>query len=537
MKILKYISIVLVLIIGVTQCKLPDNVDPKNPTEVPIETLFTNAETALINQVDHVNININTTRLMVQYWQQTTYFDESRYLFLDRQIPDGYAREYYRDALMDLKRVKGLLEDWGGNATEKSNKIAIATILEVYAWHCIVDAFGDMPYTEALQLDANSTPVYDDAAEIYGKIISDLGDAISQLDVNGGSYAGADVLFNGNVSSWKTFAGSLQLRLGMRLADVNASSSKATFNAGIETGVFGEGQGAFLNYNGVVPNVNAIYNAYVVDGRADYLPTNTIIDIMNEKMDPRLFTNFKPVQFGYATDETSGAKIDTELSAQIDGKAQKAILIYSAAAGGDSLVQVDLPFIALQADTLNTFAYHIGAIAGLDGAQVYQGFSNFAPKFFEPKFPAIMSDYVEVEFLMAEAAARGGYNVSGTAEDHYNAAITASILYWGGTAADAAAYLLREDVAWATAAGDYREKIGTQKWLALYNRGVEGWAEWRRLDAPALNIPEGMSENDLPKRYPYPYNEKLQNVDNYDAAVTKMGGVDDRRQPIFWDLH
>jgi hypothetical protein len=531
MRILKYISIVMVLIIGVTQCKLPDNVDPKNPTEVPIETLFTNGEIALLNQVDHVSVNLNTTRLLVQYWQQTTYFDESRYLFLDRQIPDNYTEEFYRDALMDLKRTKELLAEWPGNEGEKSNKIAMTTILEVYGWHCVVDAFGDMPYTEALMLSENSTPVYDDAATIYTSIISELGIAISMLDINSAGFGGADVLFGGDIAAWKRFGASLQMRLGMRLADVNATTAKATFEAGVANGAFtDQDQSAILNYVGVVPNVNAIYDAFTVDGRNDYLPTNTIIDIMSNLEDPRLKTYFSPVSFNYEVNDAN-EKIDTELPLQIVGTPQKAILLYK---GGDSLVQVDLPFTALQIDTLNPFKYHIGAIAGLDGVQTYVNFSNFAAPFFESTFPAIIQDYVEIEFLLAEAAERA-FAVSGSAEDHYNNAIQASILYWGGTQDEVDIYLARADVAYTTAAGTWKEKIGTQKWIALYNRGIEGWAEWRRLDAPTLNNPEGMSANDLPMRYPYPYNEKLQNEDNYNAAVAKMGGTDDRRQKIFWD--
>jgi len=481
MKIIKYISIVMVLIIGVTQCKLPDNVDPKNPTEVPIETLFTNAELALINQVDHISVNLNTHNLTVQYWQEMQYFDESRYLYQDRQIPDGYAREFYRDALMDFKRVKELLDEWGGDVNERDNKIAIATILEVYAWQCVVDAFGDMPYTEALLLAENSRPAYDDARGIYTAIMAELDTALGMIKEGSASYGGADLMYGGDMAKWKTFAYSLKMRLGMRLADVdNATAKSAVEDAAGK--VFAEGEGAILNYIGITPHVNAIYNAYEVGGRQDYTPANTIIDLMNGLEDPRRALWFTLVDDG-------------------DGN-----MIYK------------------------------GAVAGLDGAQTYTNFSHFSAPFFAPTFPAILQDYVEMEFLKAEAVERG-YAVGGTAEEHYNNAITASILYWGGTQEDADTYLAREDVAYTTAEGTWKQKIGTQKYLGLYKRAVEAWAEWRRLDFPILNVPEGMVYGDIPKRYPYPFNEKLQNEDNYNAAVDKMGGVDDHRQPLFWDVN
>ncbi len=58
----------------------------------------------------------------------------------------------------------------------------------------------------------------------------------------------------------------------------------------------------------------------------------------------------------------------------------------------------------------------------------------------------------------------------------------------------------------------------------MYNRGVEGWAEWRRLDFPILNVPAGMTYGDIPVRYPYPFDENEMNEDNYDAASAAIGG-------------
>jgi len=82
---------------------------------------------------------------------------------------------------------------------------------------------------------------------------------------------------------------------------------------------------------------------------------------------------------------------------------------------------------------------YIGAIPGLDGAQSYNNYSNFTPRFFEPGFEAILIDYVEVEFLLAEAAERGF--IAGTADAHYANAITSSVVYWGGDETMAADYI------------------------------------------------------------------------------------------------
>jgi hypothetical protein len=364
----------------------------------------------------------------------------------------------------------------GGDPDEIKNMINILEILEVYGWQCIVDAFGDMPYSQAMLGAENPTPVYDDAATIYSDIIGRLDVALGELNTGAGSFGSADVFYGGDVSLWKKFGASLMLRLGMRLADVNSSLSVSTVNKAVAYGVFGsQAESGILHWIGVVPNVNAIYDHYTVENRADYLPTNTIVDLMKSLEDPRL-----PLYF-----------------TQYEGE-------------------------------------YIGAVAGLDGAQSYNNYSHFQDPFFEATFPAIINDYSEVLFLLAEAAERGGYNTSMSAEEYYNMAITESIIYWGGSQADADTYLARADVAYDAA--NWKKSIGTQKWLALYNRGIEGWAEWRRLDFPILNVPEGMVYADIPKRMPYPYDEIAQNGANYYAAVDKMGGTDDHRQRVFWDV-
>jgi hypothetical protein len=151
-----------------------------------------------------------------------------------------------------------------------------------------------------------------------------------------------------------------------------------------------------------------------------------------------------------------------------------------------------------------------------------------------PTYPVILLDYVDVEFMLAEAAERSFVGTPADAEGHYNNAILASMSYWGVSDADAAAYLARPAVAYTTAAGTYKQKIGTQKWLGLFDQGDEGWTEWRRLDFPVLNVPVGMTYADIPLRMPYPYNENKMNKANYDAAAAAIGG-DEASTKLFWD--
>jgi hypothetical protein len=110
-------------------------------------------------------------------------------------------------------------------------------------------------------------------------------------------------------------------------------------------------------------------------------------------------------------------------------------------------------------------------------------------------------------------------------EEHYNNAVTASILEWGGTPAEASAYLAQPGVKYSTAPGDWKRKIGVQSWLAFYNRGYDAWTQWRRLDWPKLSPgPEAIS--DVPVRMTYPVLEQNLNKANYEAASAAIGGDD-----------
>lgn len=142
----------------------------------------------------------------------------------------------------------------------------------------------------------------------------------------------------------------------------------------------------------------------------------------------------------------------------------------------------------------------------------------------------MLLDYSEIEFFLAEARERG-YNAGGTAQQHYNNAVNASIVYWGGTVADAASYLSQPAVAYSSA--NWKQLIGVQKWIALYNRRWDAWIEWRRLDYPQLTQAVD-AQSEIPLRYPYPVNEQNVNQENYEAAAAAIGG-DFVETKLWWD--
>jgi hypothetical protein len=95
--------------------------------------------------------------------------------------------------------------------------------------------------------------------------------------------------------------------------------------------------------------------------------------------------------------------------------------------------------------------------------------------------------------------------------------------------------LAKPTVAYATAAGTWKQKIGTQSWLAAYTRGIEAYTTWRRLDYPIFNLAEeAATYADIPVRFTFPVNEQTLNAVNYKAAAAAVGG-DLISTKIFWD--
>jgi hypothetical protein len=472
MKKLLYALSALVLVLTACTKDLSSlNVDPKNPATAPSYAFFTNAQRALSNTLASSNVNLNIFRLIVQHWQETQYTEESNYDLGGREINDAVWNAFYRDVLRDLQEAKNLIPNDVKDAGLQKNQLALVEIMQVYSYYYLVTTYGDIPYTEALDIN-NPFPKYDDAQTVYNDLLSRLDAAIGNLDPATGSFGGADIVYGGDVAKWQKFANSFKLKMGMTIADSDPAKAKTVVESAIAAGVFtSNDDNALFAYQGAPPNTNPIWVDLVQSGRDDFVPASTLINQMQSLNDPRMND--------YFTFDASGTK-------------------YSGGNPGES--------------------------------SSYAQLSHVNPAITEPDFPGTLLDYSEVEFLLAEAVLRG-YTVTGTALEHYNSAITASIEYWGGTAAEATAYLAQPGV--VLDATNWKQSIGIQKWIALYNRGMDAWIEWRRLDYPQLE-PAAEAVSGIPVRYPYPVNEQNVNSKNYDAAAQAVGG-DVVETKLWWD--
>ena len=362
------------------------NKDPKNPTTVDSDFLFTAGTVSLGDYMASPNVNRTLFRFLAQYFTATTYLEEPNYDFTARQNPDDVWSEFYRDVIFDLQDAKRIVnENVDLTQGEKDARIGQIEVIEVYAWHVLVDSFGDIPYTEAVS-DEFPLPKYDDDSVIYEDLISRLTAATTLLQAGQG-YTTADVVYGGDMDAWVKFANSLKLRLGLRLADVNPGLSQSTVESAVAGGVISSNsENATIEYLGNFPNTNPLWEDLVQSGRSDFLASNTLVDYMNDLEDPRRMVYFD--------------------------------------------------------DNLDDY---IGGVYG--GSNNYGAFSHIGTAFLDPTREGIFIDYAEVEFNLSKAADLG-YGVDGDAESHYNDAIRASITYWGLSEEMADAYLAQSSVSY-----------------------------------------------------------------------------------------
>jgi hypothetical protein len=453
------------------------NTDLKRAATVPAGTLFTGAVKTFTDLLTTPDVNTNNFRLYAQYWTTTTYLDEPRYSMTSRLYSQNFWQTVYRNVLGNLNESKRLIEeDAVLDPQIRNNQLAQIHIMEAMAWSALVNTFGNVPYSEALDPEV-SLPRYDDAAAVYDDILAMLDQALASFTPGAAGLGSADPLYNGDVEKWIRFGNSLKLRLAMFLADVNPSKAKALVEQAAPNVFASNADNARFPYLNASPNQNPVASQTnpLFTSRQDFVVASTIVDAMAALADPRMPYYFTKV--------------------------------------GDTYVGGNYGF-----------------------ANDFSSTSKPSDKITAPGFEALLLDYAEVQFLLAEAAERG-FTVSQTAEVYYSEAVTASVLYWGGTVEQAENYLAQPEVQYATAAGNYKEKIGVQKWIAFFNRGWDGWNEWKRLDYPALQPPSGggiSTQLAIPVRMIYPINEQTLNGKQREAAAAAIGS-DAPTTKLFWD--
>ncbi|HEX7119063.1 MAG TPA: SusD/RagB family nutrient-binding outer membrane lipoprotein [Longimicrobiales bacterium] len=455
------------------------NENPNQPAEVPAPLVFTEGIQEAVDELLGNGLNMDYGEHLAQHTAEIAYSEEDIYQYRNTEI-DGRFREAYAEYLMDFQEV--ILQ---GRAKQLPNVEAGGLIMQSWVMHNLTDIWGDLPYSEAFQGNAetpNITPAYDTQEEIYTALLANLTTAVGLIDTGSDPFGSQDLIYQGDMAAWQKFANSLRLRLAMRLADVAPEVAEAEFQAALDApgGVFtSNDDNAQVCYGSVTRNPWFAY----FEGRAnDYRVSKTLVDTLTSLSDPRLPVYAAPIAADTMTDRYIGMP-----NGMLDGHGVKA------------------------GETSKPGAAFLAEDACL----------------------TLMS-YAEVLFLQAEAAERWG--IGGAADALYYDAITASMEQYGIADAAITAYLGQPEVQYD--AGNWKASIGLQKWIALFGQGLEAFAEVRRLDYPQLKPGPGAVLDELPGRYPYPFGEETLNKASLQAALANQGmsSPNDHEVPVWWDV-
>ncbi len=489
------------------------NTNPNDPgiAQASPNMLLTNAIESMTDRVHEIFLGHEMGSCWVQHMAKVQYPDEDRYVPRISVINNTWT-SFYASAGFDVQTLLNLAEASGNDSYK-----AVALILKSYITSVITDEFGNVPYTEAWMGSSETailSPVYDSQESIYTALLANLTTANELLTDDSPDIEG-DILFGNDLMLWKKFANSLRLRLLMRRSDrVDPTADMtAIFGNPATYPVFeGNDESAALAYLGSAPNNNPINENRKT--RDDHRVSNTIIDY--------LYTDAPSPDYR--------------------------VVVYAELAPGAG-DWVGLPNGMLAADAA---VYNGNGIANTSKIGTY---------FSKATAPGMLMSYSELLFIKAEAAKRGFIpGGDAVAEEAYHAAIRASweqyeadgtfttklatwkstFISWGmDPAADIFEYAWEDFVAWGGTydyvAANALEQIATQKWVALFDQGLQAKFEWNRTGFPVLTpAVAGQNGGKIPVRAYYPSDESGRNPTNLAAAVAAQG-ADDLNTRVWWD--
>ncbi len=410
-----------------------------------------------------------------QFWTQSN--AANQYKFIDQYSVNsskfnGSFSEIFAGALNDYTFVVNKSkssEDW--------IFYLMGTVMKAYTYQVMVDLYDKLPYDEAFLGEANLTPSFEDGKVIYGKLIASIDDALLK-DFTAKTNTlpkKSDLLFGGDLMSWKKFANTLKLKLYLRM--INAAPAEA--RAGVES-VFGNGIG-FLDTDAAM----------------------TQFEDAPDKSNPFYEYNFR--QLNVATNLRASNTLMSYLLSNNDvsrltaiftkGNAGQFALLQGQYGASSTQINPDKPSVANQSA--------LEPVRFISAAESY--------------------------FMQAEAIER--YGVAGNAKEKYDAGVNAAfsqfnfdVKKYGGITFDATPFLVVGGKYEYPVTGNLEEKIEaiiTQKWVSCVgSHSLEAFFETNRTGYPKVSAVigsddayvagqltyslEGTTSNQFPKRLVFP---------------------------------
>jgi hypothetical protein len=530
-------SVVLTTVVGCSDAQFEEYYfDPSQTTTVSCDKLMTGVFWSARKQtMGEIYWRYIFDKTQIGTLAQTMGFQNSQGRYAGAR---NYAQNRWQEFYNTLTQYRVLQETY--NQLSEENK----TVNEVYEllartfiYHQlqeVVDIWGSAPFSEAGMLpntgDLESAfPKYDDAADIYTKMIDELDEINTRLaalissglpSLTAGILPNQDYINKGDLTKWQRFANSLRLRMALRVASQGSLTAKGR-----------EVLGQMLSNPSKYPLVETFEQVIKID------PDNDAFK--NDMGNP-----WGGVRGAFEDGEGEGSfvrasKAMIDILGVVDGKMtadsdpRTPVFVDSVAYGPNKDLYVGVNPLA----ALGTQETDWGNSSGVQYSRPSR--VTFARN---EKFPGIIFTAAETWFIKAEAFQQAW--AQGDAPAAFKRGITESFnyYYWlnnastesptypapTATVTDAFAQKLWDkDV-------NKQKVILEQKWLntALIDMR-QSWADVRRTGYPELTF---LTDNDAPEakkppyRLMYPDNEKTGNTVNWESVKAQ----DTHYTPIFW---
>lgn len=508
--ILPFLLVVLLVLAGSCTKDFEEmNVGPIGLTEDRIDEdiLFTRAQLyGALRYSEFQRAQMLYTQHYIQWYAVSVpYFETDRYITRN-DWATAYWEAAYADFGMQIQQVINLTAE----DPAKANKNAIARIWKVFIMHRITDFWGDVPYSEAWTGDL--TPAYDTQESIYRDMLEELETAVLQFNPSlSQNFGSNDLIYQGNINSWKKFANSLRLRLALRISGVAPELAKEHGEAVLAENNFISSieESAIIKYGRDYGSADENVQPMSWLRRFDeYRVSNTLVDYLVETGDPRLPLYVDPArndgQYRGLRNGLNPSEIGT---INVDEYSKDSDIIANQYAPTGILIYPEVLFLKAEAALKNWSG------AGSDPAVYYEEGIRSSINYW-------LWIYEDIKTRLPEAQANALKPIEITQSEIDDFLLTDGIEYDPSKAL---------------------EQIITQKWLALINQGFEAWAEYRRTGYPQLNaIPnsDNASETgvEVPSRVIYPAQESVAyNTENYQEAIERQG-PDLPGTKVWWDI-
>lgn len=421
---------------------------------------------------------------------------------------DSCWSDTYAHVMSNSLRIREKVQEFG--AETYAHFDALNSVLRVLAMSRLCDQYGPIIYSKYGQSLTGGE--YDSGPDAYKLFFKELTDAVKVLETYSAKksalFTGFDMAYSGDLKKWMRMANSLRLRLAMRIVKYDPALAREQAEAAIDA------PGGLMLANADI---------FTISG-ASYRHPLASLSGRNEWNEVHVNANIVSIMGGYGD-----ARLDK--------------------------------YVVKAPDTDRVIGIRSG-IRDLDVLQ--EDYKKILSNLYvtDPAQPVILFAPAETHFLLAEAALRG-WNTGGSAKAHYEDGVRTSFEQWGAALGD---YLdssrtpapfvdaLRSEFdspamsavtpRWDDATTDEQrfEKICTQRWIAVYPEGMNGWAIVRRTGYPKLlPVLENNSQGVIPtelgvRRLEYTLSEKTNNPTGYAQAVTLLGGPDTGATRVFWDV-